>query len=192
NKLEIKFAQTRSNCCFGFVDSFVTSPRTILILFKTPFAFAFERAMRTASESKSTARTSLQPSFAAAIARIPEPVPMSKNDCAISGFCRRTISLRQNSVVGCWPVPKLNPGSRTTTAWFFRGRFLLQLGLISNESPIFMGLKCRFHDSAQSFLRTLPILILPGPIFNPQVLICRNPAKMLLRVLLDKIFLSDR
>ena len=75
-------------------------------------------------------------------------------------------------------MPKLKPGSSTTTAWPFRARRLLQLGLISNASPISIGLKCRFQDSAQSSRRTLAITILPGPIFSPQLLIRLSPAEI--------------
>jgi hypothetical protein len=39
----------------------------------------------------------------------------------------RTISPKQNSVVGCCPVPKLRPGSSTTTAWPFCAWRWLQL-----------------------------------------------------------------
>ena len=89
-----------------------------------------------------------------------------------------TIWCRQNEVVACWPVPKLKPGSRMTTAWFLRGLRLIQLGLTSSALPISIALKCRFHDSAQSSRRTFAILILPEPMFRPQFLIRFNPAEI--------------
>ncbi len=49
----------------------------------------------------------------------------------------------------------------------FARSFLLQLGLMSKASPISMGLKCRFHDSAQSSRRTFASVTLPEPIFSP-------------------------
>ncbi len=77
--------------------------------------------------------------FAAEMARMPDPVPISRNDFGVSTERQRTISPRQNEVVGCWPVPKLRPGSRITTAWFFSGRSLLQLGFTSSSRPILSG-----------------------------------------------------
>ena len=133
----------------------------------TPFRRALARAARTAPASKSRAQTGRYPSFAAAMAKIPEPVPMSRNarpsfrEWRHGGFL--AISLKQKAVVGCWPVPKLNPGSRMTTAWFFRAFFLLHPGLTSSKSSNSIGLKCRFHDSAQSSFRTRPIETLAGP-----------------------------
>src|SRR5208283_4372990 len=120
---------------------------------------------------------------------------MSKNDRRASNFPQRANSRRQNAVVGCWPVPKPRPGSSTTAICPLRGLRLLQLGLISSDISvpegrdtrvsdlfcegghtrrpalrwltfILMGLKCRFHDSAQSSRRTFAIEILPGPIFS--------------------------
>src|ERR1035441_4270147 len=112
---------------------------------------------------------------------MPEPEPMSKNDWHVPIFRRRAISRRQNAVVGCWPVPKLKPGSSTTTDWFFRGLRLEQLGLSSSASLISMGLKWRFHDSAQSSRRILAVVILQGPTFNPHPWIRASPAVIVLR-----------
>src|SRR5438552_219816 len=99
------------------------------------------------------------------MARIPEPVPISSRDNF--GFrvfkwdddfrnlsTQATICSRQKLVVGCCPVPKLKPGSRTTTDCFFVARYLLHEGLMSSESPISIGWKWRFHDSAQFSRRT--------------------------------------
>src|ERR1700728_1576749 len=49
NRLEIKFAQTRSNERPGFNSSLVTSPRLIFILPVTSFTRAFSRETRTDS-----------------------------------------------------------------------------------------------------------------------------------------------
>ena len=55
------------------------------------------------------------------------PVPMSEQDC---GFAPRAVGppvgTNGTPVVGCRPVPELNPGSSTTTACPFRARHQLQ------------------------------------------------------------------
>ena len=64
---------------------------------------------------------------------------MSSSDCFVPDTRRAASCSRQNDVVGCWPVPKLKPGSSTTTAWFFRGRRRLQLGLMRRAGLISSG-----------------------------------------------------
>ena len=115
--------------------------------------------------------TGWYPSFAAAMARIPDPVPKSKTDWAAPAFRWAANCSRQNDVVGCWPVPKLKPGSRIIIACPFLGRLLLQLGLISKAEPTSNGRKYRFQDSAQSCRRTLVKRSLAGAMFNPKLLI---------------------
>ncbi len=89
---------------------------------------------------------------------------------------RATNSRRQNAEVGCCPVPKLRPGSSTTTFWPGSGLRWLQLGLSSSLEPMSIVLKCRFHDSAQSSFRTFISEILPGPTSNPAALTVQMPA----------------
>ena len=80
-----------------------------------PFAAAFFCAAATASGSTSMAKTRGAPSFSAAMARMPVPVPTSSTR---AGRARRqpagSRSARQPSVVPWWPVPKARPGSMTT------------------------------------------------------------------------------
>src|SRR5206468_8134566 len=102
------------------------------------------------------------------MARIPEPVPISRKDLRCPDARLDANCSRQKAVVGCCPVPKLRPGSSTTTAWPARGRRPLQVGLINRARLISNGLKCFFHDSLQFSGATLRIVILPEAMFRPQ------------------------
>src|SRR5438093_1857087 len=102
------------------------------------------------------------------MARIPDPVPTSRNDCCAPDARLAANCSRQKAVVGCCPVPKLKPGSSTTTAWPARGRRPLQVGLIIRAGLISIGLNCFFHDSFQFLGATLRIVILAEAMFRPQ------------------------
>src|SRR5664280_575671 len=102
------------------------------------------------------------------MARMPDPVPISKKDCGSSCFLQAVSCCRQNAVVGCWPVPKLNPGSRMIVACPLRARRALQLGLINKADPTSMGLKWRFQECAQSRGFNFRQDIRKEPGFNPQ------------------------
>src|ERR1051326_6990626 len=99
---------------------------------------------------------------------MPDPVPISKNDCGCPALRNCTNCSRQNAVVGCWPVPKLKPGSNVTTAWPRRARRLLQVGLMSNDCPNSRTLKYFLHEVLQSACRTLVMEMRPGPTSKSQ------------------------
>ena len=138
---------------------------------------ALARAMRMASGSKSKASTGQYPSLAAAMARMPDPVPMSRQRLRLAGPAalhellqaeggRRDAGRCRSSGRGRARPP---PGP-------FRGPSRLQLGLIRSAEPIASGLKCRFQDSAQSSQRTRASEIRAGPVSNPHALATPQPA----------------
>ena len=78
---------------------------------------AFSWAIRTDTASMSTPRTMALPVRAAAIARIPVPVPISSTRLNLLAFSRASKAIRQPAVVAWWPVPKAAPASiRSLTA----------------------------------------------------------------------------
>ena len=74
----------------------------------------------------------------------------------------------------------------------FARAFFAPARLDQQRSPISMGLKCRFHDSAQSSRFTLAMSILPAPICNPQSAICFSPAEISRAPLLAKISVRNK
>ena len=86
------------------------SPTSTVSLSCTPFNAAFSPAVRTATGSMSTPSATAAPSFSAAMARMPLPVPMSSTR---SPPVTRSSSASMHRLVVSWPpVPKARPGSR--------------------------------------------------------------------------------
>ena len=76
-------------------------------------SFESDAATRTAVASRSVASTSPAPMCAAAMARMPEPVPMSMT--RMPGRTYFSISAAHMPVVSWAPVPKARPGSISMT-----------------------------------------------------------------------------
>ena len=88
----------------------------------TPLARAFARAASSAAGSWSQATIGPKPSFAAAIASTPEPVPQSaRAPRAPPASASSRSSSRHILVVGWAPVPNAWPGSTTTSIGARRG-----------------------------------------------------------------------
>ena len=87
------------------------SPTSTVNLSATPLRWAFSPAVRTHMGSMSTPSATFAPSFSAAMARIPEPVPMSSTRSP--PLTRLSSVSRQREVVSWVPVPKAMPGSMT-------------------------------------------------------------------------------
>ena len=89
-----------------------------------PFNLAFSSQDRTASRLMSIPRTLPAPSFLAATASIPLPVPTSRTESPSLRYS--LIILKQSLVVGWSPVPKAIPG--------FMRRGIFQGGIITKSS----------------------------------------------------------
>ena len=87
------------------------SPTRTLKRSATPLRAAFSPAVRTHMGSMSTPSAESAPNFSAAMARMPEPVPMSSTRSP--PLTRLSSVSRQSEVVSCVPVPKAMPGSMT-------------------------------------------------------------------------------
>ena len=135
-------------------------------------------AIRTLTGSKSNASTRSNPNRAAAIAKMPDPVPISIKDGVLVLRRWDTNCRRQNIVVGCCPVPKLSPGSRTIESIPLFGFRLLQVGFTNNWPETRIGLKCRFQVWAQFSLRTGWILTDCQSTFKPTALMSFNPVSI--------------
>ena len=100
-----------------------------------------------------------------------------KADCALSILAPggRVLAGRNGSSDDCrCRSSALDPAP--PPPWFFCGRRLIQLGLMSNFAPISMGLKCRFQDSDQSSRLTGRARMRAAPMFNPRDLIVWSPS----------------
>src|SRR5579862_2877647 len=121
----------------------------------------FSRATRMASRSKSQASTRAAPSFAAAIARMPLPVPRSSKlqsrpcNALLASQSRR----RQEAVVACSPVPKAIPAGMTIAEGNTRNAFV--------ESTTVSLRRMRIGFLAAGTARAFPSTMLPPkPAFN--------------------------
>ena len=85
------------------------SPQRVSITSPKPLIRAFSAATRTAMASRSVASTGLAPIWAAAMASMPVPVPMSITRSP--GFTYFSTSSTHMPVVSWEPVPKAMPGS---------------------------------------------------------------------------------
>jgi len=110
----------------------------------TRFARALARATRTASGQINRVNRLVAKLWPLQSPEFPNRRRGRRNDCDFPLARHSHTSPKQNIVVGCWPVPKLNPGSRTTTLFFSRFAFA-PTRFDSRVSPISIGLKCRFQ-----------------------------------------------
>ena len=115
----------------------VRSPQNKVKWFSTPLSAAFSWAVRTATSSISTPTASFAPKRSAVIARIPEPVPMSRTREPLTAVFSK--SCMQRRVVSCVPVPKAMPGSRTIGISSGIQPYCSQQGTTTSLSPTFVG-----------------------------------------------------
>ena len=108
----------------------------------------FSAATRTATRSMSMASTSFAPMWAAAMARMPVPVPTSM--AVLPGCTYFSTSSTHMPVVSWVPVPKAMPGSISITLSPGSTAQSHQPGLMSMCLPSRRGLKDFFQFSAQS------------------------------------------
>ena len=101
----------------------------------TPLRSAFSPAVRTHMGSMSTPSASRAPSFSAAMARMPDPVPMSSTR---SLPCTSLSSISRQRLVVSWvPVPKAMPGSMVMTVRPVS--YFSQPGTMASRSPMSMA-----------------------------------------------------
>ena len=112
--------------------------------------------------SVSTAPDLGAPSLAAAMARMPEPVPRSSTRAAGRSRRARSSSTRQPRVLAWWPVPKAMPGS-STIGMRSAGALSIQGGWMNRRSPTASGGKCAFQFSAQPVSAMVAISTRGGP-----------------------------
>ena len=142
----IRFPRTRSKAP-GIADRGVVSARNTSA---TPFSSAFFAATSTATGSVSIARTRFAPRRAAAIPRIPVPVPTSRASRGGGERSNTSSIIRRHIRVVSWvPVPNAWPGSTVSTTSPSPASTVSQEGLITIFRPIFRAWKCSFHFSAQ-------------------------------------------
>ena len=85
------------------------SPTSTVSRSSTPLRAAFSPAVRTHIGSMSTPSAAAAPSLSAAMARMPDPVPMSSTRSPPR--TRSSSTSRHSAVVSCVPVPNAMPGS---------------------------------------------------------------------------------
>ena len=142
----IRFPRTRSKAP-GISDRGVVAARNRSA---TPFSSAFFAATSTATGSVSIARTRFAPRRAAAIPRIPVPVPTSRASRGGGERSNTSSIIRRHIRVVSWvPVPNAWPGSTVSTTSPSPASTVSQEGLITIFRPIFRAWKCSFHFSAQ-------------------------------------------
>ena len=132
-----------------------------MTLSATPFKRAFSRAIAIAAASMSQASICApERSFAAAIARIPVPVPTSRKlppapespraQPALGGRKYFSIAARHKRVVSWVPVPKAMPGSMRITIRSWLPASSAQGGAMMKCWPTFTGCQLFFHSPNQS------------------------------------------
>jgi len=116
----------------------------------TPLFRAFSPATSTPFGSTSIPSVNDALRRAAAIPRIPVPVPMSSTRRGAGTAAKASSrSWRHICVVSCVPVPNACPGSMVRTISSGAGEYGSHDGLTVIRLPILLGLKCSFHCSAQ-------------------------------------------